>query len=205
MPLPLFIPLVSIALAFLLFPFAGSERFFSMHVDSEWLASRYAGKTRHLYQAAVALVTIACLGLEALMKHNRQLTSVLLFVEVAALLAAWSWGWGRTLPFRHPQLVMRTATLRPQASVQASHRWSLAALLPILGTALVLFSQYRTIPTSFAMHLNANQMSSHVVLRSWITVFGPLILGATVVLLLAEMLQIFRSTVRACPRNSIPC
>ncbi len=189
MPLSLLLPLSFSALAFFLLPFVGAERFFSMRVSPEWLTGPQARRIRHTYQAAVVLVTALCVASNAHFEVTRHLTSVILNLNVMGLLVAWSWGWSRTLPFRYPQPVVRTALLRPQSSARASHRWSLAALLPIVGTALLLLSKYRAIPAPFAIQFYASGVSNHVVLRSCVAVFGPLLIGATEVLLLAEILH----------------
>ncbi len=189
MRLSVILPVLFIAFVFFLLPVAGAESFFSIHVSSKWCAGSEARKTRRTYQALLVLVAGLSVAVAIFCEIHRHLTLMAPLLEVAGLVAAWSWGWNHTLPFRLQHPTTRTAVLRRQSAAQAARRWSLAALLPIFGTALVLLFRYQAIPASFPVHFGANAVPNHVALRSWISVFGPLTIGAVVVLLQAEMLR----------------
>ena len=189
MPIPAILPVVFLALAFFLLPFAGEERFFSMRIKPEWLASKAALVTRRSYQITVVLVALVSTAAAVFFETHQRFAFLVPMLEVAGLGAAWSWGWNRTLPSRLKQPVTRTAILGPKPAAKAARLWSLAALLPIVATAIVLVSRYSSIPISFATHFGANGANS-LVLRSWLSVFGSLMAGGAVVLLLVELLRV---------------
>ncbi len=188
MPIPVILPLLLIALAFFLLPFVGSGRFFSMPVNSDWLMGNEARRTRLVYQAAIVLITAVCVVAGAFSKLYPHLSFASLLLELIGIMSAWSWGWSRTLPFRLHDSVVRSAVLRPSSAARATHLWSLAALIPLFATALVLLSKYRSIPSSFAINFSASGVPGHIVLRSWLSVFGPLAVGGVVIVLLSELL-----------------
>lgn len=189
MLLSVILPELFIALVFLILPFAGAQRFFSISVAPEWLAGKQARNMQRDYQIAVALVAGLSVMAALYFQVRPAVILALPLLEAAGLTAAWAWGWNSTLPFRLKHSVTRTAALGPQPTARIARIWSVAALLPIIGTAMVLLSRYQTIPASFAIHFSADRVPDHVVLRTWLSVFGPLLIGCFVVLLLTELLR----------------
>ena len=188
MPISVILPLVLIALAFFLLPFVGAGRFFSMQVNSEWLMGNEARRIRLVYQAAIVLITAISVAAGAFSKLYPHLSYASLLIEIVGIMSAWSWGWSRTLPFRLQDSVVRSAVLRPLSAARAAHLWSLAALIPLFLTALVLLSKHRTVANAFANNFSTSGVPGHIVLRSWLSVFGPLVAGGVVIVLLSELL-----------------
>lgn len=186
MPLLMILPVLFIALTFLYLPFSGPERFFSMRVHPEWFAGREAQAIRRKYRLAVGVVTALSVLFGFLSKAHPSLIFVAVAFEVVGLGVAWSWGWKRTLPFAWQGGITRTAALQPSPSVW---RWTAAALVPICGTAIVLLAHYQTLPAAYAIHFSQAGVPNHFVQKSWIAVFGPLMMCGTVVVALAGLLR----------------
>ncbi len=180
-----------LAAIFLFLPFLGERRLFSMQVDPEWVAGSQARHITRMYQLAVVVVSALCVGFALLSgSHHPRFIYVVPVLEIFGLVSAWSWGWTRTRPFRLQHPITRTAGLRTQPAAHMALWCTLAALLPILGSAAFLFPRYQAIPASFAIHFSAEGVPNHVVPRSWVSVFGPIAIGAGAVLLLVGILRL---------------
>jgi uncharacterized membrane protein len=187
----LLLPPLLIPALFLALPFLPTDRFFSMQVPPDWRSGPEARYIRLGYIATVVLVAAISTALFLQTGTHPSLLYLAPLAEVAGLLAAWSWGWRRTLPHRIAVPVLRSASLGRNASFMPVIAWTLAALLPLLMVAVYLAANYSCIPQTFATHFDAHGSPNHLVTRSHVSVFGPLVIGAAAVLLLTVLLYVF--------------
>lgn len=183
MQLLMSVPVLLILILGWLLPFSG-DRAFSMKVQRDWLVGREGRRTRLLYQAAILFVAAGCGVIGALFWTRPMLLAALPLVAAAGVLAAWSWGWRRTLPFRMPESVSRTALLRPNGA----WGWPLAALLPICVDVVLLVRKYRTLPASLPVHFRITGAVDRVAAKDWHSAFGVLIVGTICVVMMAGLL-----------------
>jgi uncharacterized membrane protein len=184
----LFLPTLVIPALFLAIPFLPSGRFFSMEVTPSWRNSAEARRIRFLYLSMVALVAAISTALSFVTADHKWLLYPIPLLEVAGVLAAWSWGWRRTLPHRVAAPILRSASLTLNQPVLPAVLVTAASSLPILAVAIYLRLHYDDIPPAFPVHFDANGMPNHMVSRTIPHVFGPPLIAAVTIWFLAAML-----------------
>ena len=189
MPLSLFLPPLFIAALFLYLPFISPDQFFAMPVPPEWRSGPQARRIRYVYGAVVLLLAASSAILCVRAASDHHIVYSVAIAEPLALLAAWTWGWNRTLPARLPHPVLRSAALHSTAGPGPILALTLASLLPLAVAAGYLAAHYSAIPPNVPIHYTAEGTPNHIVARSFLAVFGPFLLGGTLILFLAGLLH----------------
>ena len=190
MPFALILPPLLFAALFLFLPFLSAGRFFTIPVPADWRTGPQARRIRNGYQGLVLAIAAGSTALCIWAGSNNRIVYSVAVAEPLALLAVWSWGWNRTLPARLHHPVLRSASLSTTSSLTSSLFWTLAALLPLAAVACYLAVRYDSIPLQFPIHYTAKGAPDHIVARSPLTVFGPFLFGAALLLLLTILLYI---------------
>jgi uncharacterized membrane protein len=106
-----------------------------------------------------------------------------ILVAMALILTFWEEERSAVRKLAVPTPVVRTAELGPRGSSGAALVAGLAALLPLAATALWLRSHWAQLPQAWPTHWDANGLPNGWGERTSSGVYGPLVLGAAVVLI----------------------
>jgi uncharacterized membrane protein len=157
-----------------------------IHVSPEFLATAAARRILRNYTAGAIAAGLVGIGLVAIgfAEGRLWLWIAAEIIEVVCLLVLFL-AVIVALRSHRPGIHVRTAALAPQ---QSHSRWlltTLAALLPLAGAAALLVSRWQTLPSRFPVHWGINGQPNGWATRSPAGVFGPVILGAVLIIFLA--------------------
>lgn len=183
------LPPVLLAALFLALPFLSSQRFFTILVPSDWRSGPTARRIRFQYQLVIVLIAVISAFVSMRASGHSAIVYTIPVLEVFALLAAWAWGWNRTVPARLPHAVVRSASLGPRNGEHSSLAWTAAAVLPLLASTFILATHLSAIPQTFPIHFDSAGHANHWATRSNLTVFGPIVAGTVLILLLVALLH----------------
>jgi uncharacterized membrane protein len=161
-----------------------------IHVTPEFRTSGEAQRLRRRYARDAGLICLSAVLLATFSGVNNKVLLMLaaIVVEVAGLFVLWITTWRRLHAHRAVRSAVRTADLAPESSTGS--RWALsvlAALLPMGGAAAILALRWQVIPDRFPIHWGMNGQPNGWSDRTPSGVFGPLIIGAILIVLFAVL------------------
>lgn len=159
-----------------------------IHVSPEFFASSEARRIRRSYLKNAALICLCAIALAAIGVASRRPWMWLIAeaLEIAGMFFLWIAIWRRLGSHRGEHHAARTALLTPEP--RASLSWllsTLAALLPLAEVAVLLAYRWQAIPSRFPIHWGIDGQPNGWGTRSPALVFGPLVMGAALILLFA--------------------
>ncbi len=186
--------LLPLAFVSLMLPWFGQSRrgvLFGVTVSLDFADTPEAQSALRSYRRSVLAVVLATLAIVVSMlwiaPANTRAISLApvcaILLELVAAYLLWRRGANAINPYaaaipleRHAELVPVSTTLPLLATA--------GSLLPLAATALVLHLHWNQIPLRFVVHWNAAGVANRWGTRSFDSVFGPIVIGAMMVLLL---------------------
>jgi len=175
-------PIVLAGIVFLIQPLLTRPGiFFSATVNPEFPRSSEGRRVLRSYQLQVALWTIAAIVLVAVFAPQHQLAGML--APVLGLVAVVAFTYWRKFREVHTKFGVARPEVRRASLSSATPRESfgLGLLLPpflaIVAAAFYLQLHWNQIPQVFPVHWGANGEPNRWADRSWLGVYGPLLMG----------------------------
>jgi uncharacterized membrane protein len=181
-------PVVILAAALLLpLLWSGKGLLLGVHVSPEYLASPNAVRIRRNYTAGAVLTGLCGIALAVIGLTDKKpwLWIAAEIVEIAGLLALFVIVITALRPHRAESPV-REALLKGEPS-HLNTAWTLstlAATLPLAGVAAWLASRWQMLPSQFPVHWGVDGQPNGWADQTPMEVFGPLVIGAGIILLL---------------------
>ncbi len=155
-------------------------------VSDEFARGADARRIKRRYAVAAAGICVSSIGLAltGVLRGHGWMLGVSAAWEGVGLLWLWVRTWGDLRPFRSGGRAVRRASLTMRSDERTWWPGTLAAMLPLILSAGVLWSRWNTIPERFPIHWGMDGRPNGWGGRNVLSLFGPLVAAGVLVMVL---------------------